>query len=122
MLARVQIPPSPLSPDEALAKSGFIGFQRTQSAFEVYKMINNKNNQQISIGGAIVFRSSRAGYQYLLVKVKEDGDWEIPKVTVRKGESSVRAAIRLMGDRSMISTAGAITTIKLTWVSCPFRH
>jgi 8-oxo-dGTP pyrophosphatase MutT (NUDIX family) len=62
-------------------------------------MINNKNNQQITIGGAIVFRDYRGRRQFLLVKTKDDGDWEIPKVIVRKGESSVRSVIRLTGEQ-----------------------
>ena len=62
-------------------------------------MINNKNNQQITIGGAIVFRDNRGKRQFLLVKTKEDAEWEIPKVIVRKGESSVRAVIRLTGEQ-----------------------
>lgn len=66
-------------------------------------MTNNKNNQQILIGGAIVFRDNRGKRQFLLVKTKEDGDWEIPKVTVRRGESSVRAVIRLTGEQGGIT-------------------
>ena len=62
-------------------------------------MINIKNNQQISIGGAIVFRDNCGKRQFLLTKNKEESDWEIPKVTVRKGESSVRAVIRLMSEQ-----------------------
>jgi len=58
-----------------------------------------KTNQQISIGGAIVFRDNRGKRQFLLVRTKEEGDWEIPKVTVRKGESSVRSVIRLMSEQ-----------------------
>jgi len=66
--------------------------------------MNNKNNQQIVIGGAIVFRDYRGKRQYLLVKTKEDGDWEIPKVIVRKGESSVRSVIRLTGEQGGMTT------------------
>jgi len=62
-------------------------------------MNNTKNNQQISIGGAVVFRDNRGKRQFLLTKNKEESDWEIPKVTVRKGESSVRAVIRLMSEQ-----------------------
>ncbi len=62
-------------------------------------MVNNKNNQQITIGGAIVFRENRGKRQFLIVKAKEDGDWEIAKVIVRKGESSVRSVIRLTGEQ-----------------------
>jgi 8-oxo-dGTP pyrophosphatase MutT (NUDIX family) len=67
-------------------------------------MINNKNNQQMVIGGAIVFRDNRGKRQFLLVKTKEDGDWEIPKVIVRKGESSVRSVIRLTGEQGGMTT------------------
>lgn len=66
-------------------------------------MKNNKNNQQILIGGAVIFRDNRGKRQFLLVKTKEDGDWEIPKVTVRRGESSVRAVIRLTAEQGGIS-------------------
>lgn len=65
--------------------------------------MNTKQNQQIVIGGAIVFKDNRGKRQYLVVKNKEDGDWEIPKVTVRKGESSVRSVIRLTGEQGGIS-------------------
>ncbi|OGM88515.1 hypothetical protein A2573_02905 [Candidatus Woesebacteria bacterium RIFOXYD1_FULL_43_18] len=67
-------------------------------------MINSKNNQQITIGGAVVFRDNRGKRQFLLVKTKEEGDWEIPKVIVRKGESSVRSVIRLTGEQGGMST------------------
>jgi len=48
----------------------------------------------------VVFRGNRGKTQFMLVKQKEEGDWEIPKVTVRKGESSVRAVIRMMGEQA----------------------
>jgi 8-oxo-dGTP pyrophosphatase MutT (NUDIX family) len=65
--------------------------------------MGTKNNQQILIGGAVVFRDNRSKRQFLLVKTKDDGDWEIPKVTVRRGESSVRAVIRLTGEQGGIT-------------------
>jgi 8-oxo-dGTP pyrophosphatase MutT (NUDIX family) len=61
--------------------------------------MNNKNNQQVLIGGAIVFRDNRGKRQYLLVRQNGNGDWEIPKVTVRKGESSVRSVIRMTSEQ-----------------------
>ncbi|HKC04449.1 MAG TPA: NUDIX domain-containing protein [Patescibacteria group bacterium] len=61
--------------------------------------MKNGKNQQIVIGGAVIFRENRGKRQYLLVKQKEAKDWEIPKVTVRKGESSVRAVIRLASEQ-----------------------
>ncbi len=66
--------------------------------------MNNKNNQQILIGGAILYREGKSGRrQFLIVKNKEEDDWEIPKVTVRKGESSVRAVIRMAGEQAGIT-------------------
>jgi 8-oxo-dGTP pyrophosphatase MutT (NUDIX family) len=78
-------------------------------------MKNSKANQQVSIGGAIVFRDNRKKRLFLLVKTNEGGDWEIPKVTVRRGESSVRAVIRMTGEQGGITArvleeAGRFTT------------
>jgi 8-oxo-dGTP pyrophosphatase MutT (NUDIX family) len=61
-------------------------------------MKNNKN-QQILIGGAVLFRDNHGKKQFLLVKQKDGDGWEIPKVTVRRGESSVRAVIRLISEQ-----------------------
>lgn len=65
--------------------------------------MNNNKNQQILIGGAVIFRDYRGKRQFLLVKNKEDSDWEIPKVTVRRGESSVRAVIRMVSEQGGMS-------------------
>ncbi len=62
--------------------------------------MNTKANQQISIGVALVFRDNHGKRQWFLVKAKEGDDWELPKVTVRKGESSVRSVIRLTGEQA----------------------
>ena len=67
-------------------------------------MITPKQNQQILIGIAIIFRDNRGKRQWFVVKQKEDGEWELPKVTVRKGESSVRAVIRLTGEQAGMAT------------------
>lgn len=50
-----------------------------------------------------MFRDNRGKRQFLLVKQKEDSDWEIPKITVRKGESSVRAVIRMTAEQAGMS-------------------
>lgn len=63
----------------------------------------NKINQQILIGGAVVFRDSRGKRQFLLVRQKEEDNWEIAKVTVRRGESSVRAVIRMTSEQAGMS-------------------
>jgi len=65
--------------------------------------MNNSKNQVILIGGAVVFRDNRGKKQFLVVKQKADGEWEIPKVTVRKGESSVRAVIRMTSEQGGIT-------------------
>jgi len=53
----------------------------------------------VLISGAVVFRRLKNGKEHwLCVKLSQDSDWEIPKVLVRKGESSVRAAIRYMAE------------------------
>jgi 8-oxo-dGTP pyrophosphatase MutT (NUDIX family) len=61
--------------------------------------MKNGKNQLIIIGGAVIFRENRGKRQFLLVKSKEATEWEIAKVTVRKGESSVRAVIRLASEQ-----------------------
>lgn len=66
--------------------------------------MKNGKNQQVVIGGAVVFKEGRGKKQYLLVKGRDDVDWEIPKVTVRRGESSVRAAIRLASEQGGMAT------------------
>jgi hypothetical protein len=55
-------------------------------------------NNQITISGAVLFKDSRGKRYFLLVKSKE-GEWELPKVIVRRGESSVRAIIRLTSEQ-----------------------
>ncbi len=86
-----------------------------------------KDNQQISIGGAIVFRDYRGKRQILLVQQKEGDEWEIPKVTVRRGESSVRAVIRMISEQGGMSVrvleeAGRVnTTAEVNGKSVPQR-
>jgi 8-oxo-dGTP pyrophosphatase MutT (NUDIX family) len=76
--------------------------------------MKNGKNQQIVIGGAVIFRENRGKRQFLLVRQKENENWEIPKVTVRKGESSVRAVIRLASEQGgmavrVLEEAGRVT-------------
>lgn len=56
----------------------------------------NKNTILISVG--IVFREQRGKSKWLLVKKTEDADWEFPRITVRKTESSARGALRMSGE------------------------
>ena len=55
------------------------------------------------MGAAVLFREQRGRNQYLVVKAKDGDSWEIPKVVARKGESSVRAVIRMTGEQVGIS-------------------
>ena len=64
--------------------------------------MNIKNNL-IRVSGAIVFKDQHGRRPFLLVKLGDEDKWEIPKVTARKGESSVRAAIRMMGELAGIN-------------------
>ncbi len=66
--------------------------------------MNTKQNQQISIGVALVFRDNHGKRQWFIVKQKEGDEWELAKVTVRKGESSVRSVIRLTGEQAGMTT------------------
>ena len=59
-------------------------------------MVNKK--QSVSTGGAIIFKDYRGRRTYLLTKQNEEDNWEIPKITVRRGESSVRSVIRMSGE------------------------
>ena len=53
----------------------------------------------VLISGAIVFKEDRGKLTWFVVKQTDDGDWEIPKVVVRKVESSVRASLRMVGEQ-----------------------
>ncbi len=58
---------------------------------------------QIIIGGAVIFKENRGKRTWLVVKLNKDGGWEIPKVSARRGESSVRAVLRLTGEMAGMS-------------------
>ena len=75
----------------------------------------NKNNQ-ITVSGAIVFKEYRRKKLFMVVKQTEAGKWEIPKVTVRRGESSVRASLRMIGEMAgmnarVLEEAGRTTAV-----------
>lgn len=55
-------------------------------------------SNEILIGGTVLFKDSRGKRYFLVVKQGEEGDWQLPKITVRRGESSVRAVIRMTGE------------------------
>ncbi len=57
-----------------------------------------KNNNEVLVGGAVVFKEGKGKKLFLLSK-NNDGDWEILKTIVRRGESSVRAVIRYTSEQ-----------------------
>ncbi|MBI3397429.1 hypothetical protein HY045_03055 [Candidatus Woesebacteria bacterium] len=61
------------------------------------------NNETIT-GGAVVFRDNRGKRQWLIVKHNDESDWEIPKITARRGESSVRSVLRMTTEQGGMTT------------------
>ena len=57
----------------------------------------------ILVGAALVYKKVKDKPVWFIVKQKEDGDWEIPKTTARRGESSVRSVIRMMGEQAAMN-------------------
>ena len=89
-------------------------------------MINDKN--LVLVSGACAFRDVRGKVAWFLIKIPDEDKWEIPKVLVRKGESSVRASLRLMTEKGGMNVrvleeagrAGGVTTIN--GKTLPQRH
>lgn len=52
----------------------------------------------ILVSSPVVFKEGKEPL-WFVVKQNEDSDWELPKTIVRKGESSVRGAIRAMAEQ-----------------------
>lgn len=57
----------------------------------------------ILAGAAVVYKKVKDKPVWFVVKQKEDSDWEIPKTNARRGESSVRAVIRMMGEQAAMN-------------------
>lgn len=58
-------------------------------------------NNQIYVGAAVTFKRRKNGkIVWFLVKEHASGSWEFPKVVARKGESSVRAVLRMLGEQA----------------------
>lgn len=53
-----------------------------------------KRDKIVIAAGAVVYKKERGKDKWLLVREEENSDWDIPKATARRVESSVRAAIR----------------------------
>ena len=50
------------------------------------------------VAGIVAYRDKKGGTEWFVIKTAESSGWELPKMDVRRGESSARAAIRLMDD------------------------
>lgn len=61
--------------------------------------MNNNKNKTILISGATIYQKGEDKTLWFIVKQNEETGWELPKTTVRRGESSVRAVIRQMGEQ-----------------------
>ena len=75
------------------------------------------NKNTILVSGAVLFREQSGKIQWFVTEQPEGGNWEFPKVVVRKGESSVRAILRVMGEKGGMTTkvleeAGRIHGVK----------
>lgn len=84
----------------------------------------------VLVSSVIVFRvdkESKKDY-WFIVKNSDDDEWQFPRTVVRKGESSVRAGIRMMGEQGAMTIrmieeagrAGGVTTINDK--TLPQRH
>jgi len=77
------------------------------------------DKNQVLSSSAIVFKEPRSGKKAWFLVQSEDGEWEFPKTTVRKVESSVRASIRMTGEQAGMTIrvleeagrAGGVTTV-----------
>jgi len=57
------------------------------------------NEDSILISSPMIFKGNGKMRRWFVSKLTEDGEWETPKVVVRRAESSVRAAMRMMGEQ-----------------------
>ncbi len=63
-----------------------------------------KAKDSILISGACLVKESRGFRRWFVVRQKGEEKWEFPKVVVRRGESSVRAVLRLLGEKGGMAT------------------
>jgi len=54
----------------------------------------------VLIAAVVIGKIDRGKLKFYLIKNNENSDWEIPKLTVRKTESSVRAVLRMIGEQA----------------------
>lgn len=61
--------------------------------------------EQVLIGGALMFRERGGKTSWLVVKPEADDEWQLPKGLVYREESSVRAVIRTLGKLAGLRSA-----------------
>ncbi len=54
----------------------------------------------VIVSAAVVGEIIKGKFKLFLVKLGDNSDWELPKLTIRKTESSVRGALRMMGEQA----------------------
>jgi hypothetical protein len=59
--------------------------------------------KQILVGAAVIYKKVKNKPVWFIVRQKEDAGWEIPRTVVRRGESSVRSVIRMMGEQAAMN-------------------
>ena len=82
----------------------------------------------VLVASAIVFKEVKDTDLWFVIKSSEIDEWQFPKTVMRKGESSVRGCIRMMGEQGAMTLllleeagrAGGVTTINDK--TLPQRH
>lgn len=57
----------------------------------------------ILVGTGVVYRKVKDKPVWFLVKQKEESNWELPRTNARRGESSVRSVIRMLGEQGAMN-------------------
>lgn len=52
------------------------------------------------VAASLLYKSKSGALSWFLVKDGKDSEWEVPKTVAKHGESSVRAAIRQLGEQA----------------------
>jgi ADP-ribose pyrophosphatase YjhB (NUDIX family) len=93
------------------------------------RVVSVLDKNMVIVSSPILFKKSRGKKKkWFLIKKNKEGGWDFPSATVRKGESSARASIRIMGEKGGMSVqvleeagrAGGATTVKDK--TYPLRH
>ncbi len=67
-------------------------------------MNNGIKNSNVLVGSAVLCQDKESKESWFVIKNAGEETWEFPKVIVRKGESSVRAVLRIMGEKGSMTT------------------